>query len=73
MAKTPDQVKQYVSIKGVQTKSNDETLVYSELAYDLKPCGMLNPMEQSNLTLSIEKTILKKKPYCIDKYYNYTM
>jgi hypothetical protein len=62
----------YVKVSGAQYYKNEDGKITDDL-YPLEPCKKLDNKTLSNLEIDIEKRLLKDKPYCIDKKYNYTI
>ena len=68
-----DKIRTFVDIKGAQYKVDKTQKITKRETHDLKRCQRLDNTTISNLTIAEEDALFTQKPYCIDKFYNYTI
>ena len=70
--RSPADINMYVNVSGAQYYKNEDGKITNDLS-PLKPCEKIDNKSLSQLETDIENRLMKDKPYCIDKKYNYTI
>ena len=70
--RSPEDINMYVRVSGAQYYKNEDGKILDEMN-PLRLCEKVDNTTLSSLEIDIEHRLMKDKPYCIDKKYNYTI